>query len=265
MKQNKVLLAIKDQKSIKVVGWSEKFETIKKPEPINTNDLIRIASNKYGFPSDKTKKVAERLYSKGYISYPRTQGRKYTSEDEVKYILNDYSKNDYYKDDASYILSKDNYIYETNFGDADHPPITPVANNKRIYMLKGKDKDEFDEYKDEFDFYKEDSDLNSKDSDKDSEDSDELKIFELVLKCFYASLSKDVGYKSVTTTFKVGNIMFKETHFIMTHEGFSKYIDPNLISSKQIKFVDYTFKTNQSLKINSLKVLKWQTAPEKIS
>ena len=86
------LLAIKNEDYIKVIDRSEHNKIIKKPEPINTNDLIRMASTKYGFPSDKTKRIAERLYSKGYISYPRTQGRKYTSEDEVNDILIEYSK-----------------------------------------------------------------------------------------------------------------------------------------------------------------------------
>ena len=61
-----ILIAIKDQKSLKVVKISEQKHTIYKPKPMNTNDLIRMASNLFGFSSDKTKDIAERLYSKGY-------------------------------------------------------------------------------------------------------------------------------------------------------------------------------------------------------
>ena len=36
---------------------------------MNTNDLIRMASNLFGFSSDKTKDIAEWLYDNGYITF----------------------------------------------------------------------------------------------------------------------------------------------------------------------------------------------------
>ena len=51
---------------------------------MNTNDLLIMAARKYRFNSDKTRLIAESLYGKGLISYPRTQGRNYTSHEDIQ-------------------------------------------------------------------------------------------------------------------------------------------------------------------------------------
>ena len=80
----KILTAIKDQKSVKVKQMSTLKCKLNKPKPMNTNDLMIMASRKYGFDSNRTKNAAEKLYGKGLISYPRTQGRDYTSLEDIQ-------------------------------------------------------------------------------------------------------------------------------------------------------------------------------------
>ena len=82
-----ILTEIKDQKLVKVVQIESLNCKLKKPKPMNTNDLLIMAARKYGFDSDKTRLIAERLYGKGQISYPRTQGRNYTSLEEIQLII----------------------------------------------------------------------------------------------------------------------------------------------------------------------------------
>ncbi|GJQ10824.1 hypothetical protein GpartN1_g4969.t1 [Galdieria partita] len=48
-------------------------KTRRRPFPLDTVELQRLASREFNFSSDKTMKVAESLYSEGYISYPRTE------------------------------------------------------------------------------------------------------------------------------------------------------------------------------------------------
>lgn len=45
----------------------------KKPGPLNTIELQKLASKKLHFSACKTMDVAEKLYNKGLISYPRTE------------------------------------------------------------------------------------------------------------------------------------------------------------------------------------------------
>ena len=84
LEAKKILISIKDTESVKVVQVKSQKFRIKKPSPMNTNDLLIMASKKYGFNSNQTKSIAEELYSKGLISYPRTQGRKYSVKTEIQ-------------------------------------------------------------------------------------------------------------------------------------------------------------------------------------
>ena len=44
-----------------------------KPYPLNTIFLQKLSSDHLNFSSDKTMQIAEKLYNKGFISYPRTE------------------------------------------------------------------------------------------------------------------------------------------------------------------------------------------------
>ena len=82
-----ILTEIKNQKLVKLVKLVQ-IESLKcklkKPKPMNTNYLLIMAARKYGFDSNKTRLIAERLYSRGLISYPRTQGRNYSSQNDIQ-------------------------------------------------------------------------------------------------------------------------------------------------------------------------------------
>jgi len=51
----------------------------RRPFPLDTVELQRLASRVFRFSSDATMKAAERLYSEGYISYPRTETNTFPS------------------------------------------------------------------------------------------------------------------------------------------------------------------------------------------
>ena len=105
---------------------------LKKPKPMNTNDLMVMASRKYGLDSDRTRIAAEKLYGKGLISYPRTQGREYFSEDDIVETLRFNSKNKDYGEVASELQNSYKYTINKAADEVDHPPITPVANEKKM-------------------------------------------------------------------------------------------------------------------------------------
>lgn len=44
-----------------------------RPEPMYTTSMEKLASNKLRFPAKKTMTLAEKLYTQGFISYPRTE------------------------------------------------------------------------------------------------------------------------------------------------------------------------------------------------
>ena len=79
---------------------------------------------------------------------------------------------------------------------------------------------------------------------------------------FFASISEDAQYNSVTTTFEVGGERFKETHYEMTKEGFTQYIEPDLVCPDKMNFSNIHFKEKSYLNIKSMEVLECQTAPK---
>lgn len=61
----------------------------RKPLPLNTIDLQKLASKRLHFASSLTMEVAERLYNKGYISYPRTETNRFSQTIDLEEITQD--------------------------------------------------------------------------------------------------------------------------------------------------------------------------------
>lgn len=54
---------------------------------MNTVELQKLAARKLKFSAQKTMQIAEELYNKGFMSYPRTETDQYNfNDDELKQI-----------------------------------------------------------------------------------------------------------------------------------------------------------------------------------
>lgn len=51
---------------------------------MNTVELMKAASSGLGLGPHTTMQIAERLYTQGYISYPRTETNEYPSNFNIK-------------------------------------------------------------------------------------------------------------------------------------------------------------------------------------
>lgn len=71
-------------------------KTVKKPpEPFTTSRIQQIASNEFHFSPKETMKICQGLYESGYITYMRTDSKKYSKEfiDSTKsYIIKNYEE-----------------------------------------------------------------------------------------------------------------------------------------------------------------------------
>lgn len=54
---------------------------------MNTVDLLKVASAGLGMSPHHAMQIAERLYTSGFISYPRTETTQYADNADLKYIL----------------------------------------------------------------------------------------------------------------------------------------------------------------------------------
>lgn len=72
-----MLERIQDEEEAVVVEVAQSCKTKKKPNPLNTIQMQKLVSKKLHFSSAKTMEVAEKLYNKGMLSYPRTETDKF--------------------------------------------------------------------------------------------------------------------------------------------------------------------------------------------
>ncbi|CAG2065715.1 unnamed protein product, partial [Timema podura] len=71
------LLQVKEfqEASVESITTKEKFKT--RPLALNTVELMRVGSSGLGLGPHHAMQIAERLYTQGYISYPRTETTHY--------------------------------------------------------------------------------------------------------------------------------------------------------------------------------------------
>lgn len=110
-------------------GMIESVEkkSVKENAPLlfNLNDLQGHISSKYNISADKTKSIAQSLYEKGYISYPRTASRHLddTQKGEAKRVLDILSKD--FPSDYNIMFNESKRIFDSKKVDS-HPALTPT-------------------------------------------------------------------------------------------------------------------------------------------
>ncbi|OII77998.1 DNA topoisomerase family protein [Cryptosporidium andersoni] len=99
-----------------------------KPLPLNTVEMTKIASIKLNIPPIITMNIAENLYQKGYISYPRTETNSFPESMDLKMIIREQINHQTWGRYASLLISNDKYCNPRcgNSSDESHPPIHPV-------------------------------------------------------------------------------------------------------------------------------------------
>ncbi|CAK7348924.1 unnamed protein product [Dovyalis caffra] len=111
---------------LEVTEISEKHESKGRPPGLNTVNLLKIASSALGFGPQLAMQLAERLYTQGFISYPRTESTAYPPSFDFKGTLVALANNPMWGNYVQGLLS-DSYHKPRSGTDAgDHPPITPM-------------------------------------------------------------------------------------------------------------------------------------------
>ena len=75
---------LKNEKEAKIIDVESKECSKKRPLPLNTTDMLRAASAGLGMSPHQTMNVAEHLYTRGFISYPRTETTSYPASFDAR-------------------------------------------------------------------------------------------------------------------------------------------------------------------------------------
>lgn len=99
-----------------------------KPKPLNTVDFVKLAVSKLKFPSQAVMSIAEKLYNKGLISYPRTETNSYNPTINIRQLVSIQKGSRDYGDYASKLIDMNNFESPKggNKDDKSHPPIHPL-------------------------------------------------------------------------------------------------------------------------------------------
>ena len=152
----------KNPKSAVVKKVDRKTRTLKRPEPFNTTEFLRAAASA-GVSAGRAMSLAESLYQRGFISYPRTDNKAYPKNLDLKEILNKMASVQELVDDVQKILDLKKINPSKGKETKDHPPVHPVAPVQKSAL-----------------------------------GPDEWKIYELVVRRFLATLSEDAKTENVS-------------------------------------------------------------------
>ncbi|PRD23311.1 UNVERIFIED_CONTAM: Top3b [Trichonephila clavipes] len=96
---------VKKKTDAVVTNVTKKEKAKQRPLALNTVELMRVASSGLNMGPHYAMTIAERLYTQGYISYPRTETTSYPANFDIRGILQLQSKSAEWGNDVQELLS----------------------------------------------------------------------------------------------------------------------------------------------------------------
>ncbi|CDW89802.1 dna topoisomerase 3-beta-1-like [Stylonychia lemnae] len=196
-----------------------------KPQGLNTVKMLKVASKTYGMSAHDTMKIAEHLYLRGFITYPRTESTTYSSNFNFKEILTQHMSHPDWGNYAQMLLNGGMVKPKKGVDAGDHPPITPVKSATKSQL-----------------------------GDR------EWRLYNFISRNFFGSISHDASYEQVKVLFQVGqkdsvNEIFKLKGNILKEEGFLEVMPWLLQSDKEIP----VYKMGQQVDIKAIRITEGKT------
>src|SRR5918997_1286010 len=167
-----------------VIEVEQKSATRKPPTPFNTTAFLTAAAS-LGISPSRAARIAEDLYTDGYISYPRTDNTVYPRSLDLREVLGYLKRVDGAGGYAKQLLGQDKITPTRGKKETtDHPPIYPTGH-----------------------------------ATKDSMRDDRWKIYQLVVRRFLATLSGPAKTLRTTLRFESGGEPLTTSGTVVTVEG----------------------------------------------
>eukprot|EP00667_Euglena_gracilis_P001808 EG_transcript_1807 len=173
-----------------VVDVETKQLELHRPQGMNTVQLLKTCSTGLGMGPGKAMKVAENLYTSGYLSYPRTETTKYPATFNVTEVLEEHSRHPAWGKTAQWVLRQHGGRVAPPPGGkdvGDHPPITPTKYATREDFTK----------------------------------NSEWRLYETVVRHFIASFMPNMTYTETVAQVAIGEEAFKFTTHAVVDRGFT--------------------------------------------
>ncbi|EDV27024.1 uncharacterized protein TRIADDRAFT_22834 [Trichoplax adhaerens] len=113
-----------------------------RPLPLDTVEFEKLVSRKLKIGAKEAMKIAEKLYNRGFISYPRTETNQFPSSMNLRQLIEYQTESSEWGDFAKSLVERGPTPRWGKKTDNAHPPIHPTkftntlqGNEKRIYEL----------------------------------------------------------------------------------------------------------------------------------
>ena len=170
-----------------VTDVERKERTEPPPSPFNTTSFLRAASS-IGISPANAMSVAESLYNRGFISYPRTDNTVYPTGINLRGVL-EMLLETAFRDLANKLLAKEQLTPTRGKKQAtDHPPIYPSGTAKRSELS-----------------------------------ADEWKVYDLVCRRFMATLADSALSESTRVGARINGENFKASGFRIIEPGWQEF------------------------------------------
>ena len=194
-KADAVLAKVEGATSGTVSSYDVETKEEYRPAPFDTTQM-QVEANKIGIPPTTAMKLAEDLYTGGYISYPRTENTEYPRSLSLRAVL-EKLKDGAFKSEAEEILAQEKIVPSRGKRrTTDHPPIYPTAGASPEKM-KG----------------------------------DKWKLYELIVRRFLATVAPNAEAEVTKCTIDVAGEKFSAEGYVLKKKGwkkyYGKYLKPN--------------------------------------
>ncbi len=220
-KASEIFSRIGGEKTAAVEGYSAEEKEEYGPTPFSTT-LFLVDATRLGYSGAEAMDIAERLYSDGLISYPRTDNTVYPRSLYLKGILEKFRQSEF-AEDALALLSQEKIVpTRGKVETTDHPPIYPVEAATRKKLSKK-----------------------------------EWGIYELIVRRFMASVAPKSVVKNSRARLNIGGELFLADGKEMVYEGWRHYYPYYKFYETKIP----ELKTGERVEVNGVHLLEDKTRP----
>ena len=217
------LNSVKGNQEATVTSVTTKRKEKERPIALNTVELMRIASSGLGMGPQHAMTIAERLYTSGYISYPRTETTQYAEQFDLKEVVRQQQHTNDWGDACKSLLSQGLAKPRKGHDAGDHPPITPCRAVSRNEL-----------------------------------DGDSWRLYDYIVRHFLATVSPNCKYDQTVATVQCGTETFSFTGKKLVDAGYTEVFHWQAIPTEES--VPAVVK-GEKLKVKEVKLAEKATIP----
>ncbi|XP_047005827.1 DNA topoisomerase 3-beta-1 isoform X2 [Ictalurus punctatus] len=206
-----------------VESVTKKEKAKQRPLALNTVEMLRVASSALGMGPQHTMQIAERLYTQGYISYPRTETTHYPENFDLKGTLRQQANCSYWAETVRALITDGINRPRKGVDAGDHPPITPMRAATESEL-----------------------------------GSDGWRLYEYITRHFIATVSHDCKYLQTTIAFQIGTEGFSCTGKALLSAGFTEVMPWQGIALEEAL---PSCEKGDAFTVDEIKLLEKQTSP----